>query len=260
MAIRYNKSYNEKINRSVRNFNRTVKRAEEAGIPKNRLPEPIKVSEIKGSFHNRKDVDKLLKQLDKFSRSSVKSMNKYTNDVRTTEWNYDFVKANQLLAKEYFESEYWRVAERASKFPGERDYLDTISAKIDLLSKDVTELDDVEFQASLRAVNQFINAPSLRKERYREYLHYIEEVMNVVGIPEEEQNKFFKKFEQLTPTQFLYAYDHSDIIARTYELYFKRDKYGDVILNTTTENAEELIDELFSQVDYIIEDAKANSV
>ena len=53
--------------------------------------------------------------------------------------------------------------------------------------------------------------------------------------------------------------DNNDIIGRIYELYFKRDENGEVVLNTDVDSANELIDVLFEEVDFIIEDAKTNS-
>ena len=84
--------------------------------------------------------------------------------------------------------------------------------------------------------------------------------MDTLNFPEEERKKFFKKFEQLTPTQFLYMYDNNPLIDRIYDLYLERDKDGDVILNTDNATAEDLINELMEQADVMIEDAKLNEV
>ena len=259
MAIRYNKDFNKRLYKTVRNYNRKIERAEGSGIPKNRLPHRLKVSDLKGSYTKRSELNKVLNQMENFNRSSVKAMGYFNEDVRTTKWNYDFVKTNQLPAIQYFENEFKRVEKRVSKLPGERGYLNTISAKIKTLQKDISEMDDNEFRASLSAINEFITRPSSLKDDYRQYLHCVEEVMDTLNMSTEKKNEFFKKFEQLTPTQFLYAYDNNDIIGRIYELYFKRDENGEVVLNTDVDSANELIDVLFEEVDFIIEDAKTNS-
>lgn len=260
MAIRYNKAYNARIRNIVHNFNQSRNRAEKAGVPKNRLPRTVKVSELKASYPTRKELEKALVQLESFSRKATNDRISIGDDFKTTRWNYDFVKNNRNLAKEYFEREYKRVESRTVKFPGERDYLNTISAKIETLGKNVNELDDKEFMASLNAVNQFLGASSMRKSQYRGFLSEVEEVMKTIGIKEDERDNFFKKFEGLTPTQFLYAYDNNDVIARVYALYFKRDAEGNLIINTSNGSAKDIIKDLFKKVDYIIEDAKTNSV
>ena len=84
--------------------------------------------------------------------------------------------------------------------------------------------------------------------------------MGVLEIDEDVKNNFFNKFQQLTPTQFLYAYDNNDIIARVYELYFKRNADGTVQLNTDVNSANDIMNSLFEQADLMVEDAKVNSV
>lgn len=260
MAIRYTPEYNAEIRRRVHNFNQNRKRAELAGVPKNRLPNPVKVSELKANIKTKSELERVLNQLDKFSKKATNDRINIGEDFKTTKWNYDYLKINRNLAKEYFENEYKRVEKRVSQLPGERNYLDTISAKIELLSKDINTLEDREFRASLNAVNEFMRAPSQRKTQYRSFLSEVEEVMKTIGYNKSKRDEFFKKFEQLTPTQFLYAYDNSGLIARVYALYFERDDSGDVVINTTHESAEEILNELFEQIDFIIEDAKLNSV
>ena len=259
MAVRYTPQYNAELRRKVHNFNQTVTRAEKAGVPKNRLPRKIKMRELKASYTSRKELERALEQLQTFTR---KSTNDRINigDYKTTQFNYDFVKTNKNLAKQYFQREFERVEKRVAKFPGERDYLNTISAKINTLGKDVRSLDDKEFKASINAINEFLGASSERKERYRGFLSEVEAVMDTLNVEEDRKNNFFKKFQQLTPTQFLYAYDNNDIIARVYELYFKRNDDGSVQLNTDVDSANEIIDSLFEQADLMIEDAKNNSV
>lgn len=260
MAIRYTPEYNAEIRRRVHNFNQTRNRAEKAGVPKNRLPNPVKVSELKSNYKTKRELERALNQLDKFSKKSTNQRINITDDFKTTKWNYDYVKGNRDLAKEYFKKEFERVEKRVSHYPGERDYLNTISAKIDILGKDINKLEEREFKASLSAVNEFMNAPSQRKSAYRGYLTVVEDVMDTLNIDSNKKNAFFKKFEQLTPTQFLYMYDNNALIERVYELYFKRNENGEVQLNTDVDSANEIIDELLEQADLMVEDAKLNSV
>lgn len=260
MAIQYTPKYNAEIRRRVHNFNQTRNRAEQAGVPKNRLPRTVKVSELKSNYKTRRELERALSQLDRFTRKGTQNRISIGDNFKTTKWNFDYVKNNQNLAKEYFEKEFKRVEKRTSKYAGERDYLNTISAKIDVLGKNIDSLDDKEFTASLNAVNEFMQAPSQQKTAYRSYLAVVEDVMDTLNVDKKKQDAFFKKFEQLTPTQFLYMYDNNDVISRVYELYFKKGEDGEVQLNTDVSSANEIIDSLLEQTDIMVEDAKANSV
>jgi hypothetical protein len=81
--------------------------------------------------------------------------------------------------------------------------------------------------------------------------------MQRLGYSQDEIDSVLNKFNKLNPKQFLYAYDHFDIISRIYELA-DSPIYGGLKLNTTEEDAENLVDTLMEQVDGVITDAKNN--
>ena len=169
------------------------------------------------------------------------------------------MRTNLNDAYEYFAKEYERVNTRVLRFPGERTYLDTISSKMEMLRKDINKASESEFRSMLSAVNEFYSAPELRKVHYRGFLSEVDWVMEQTGISQEDRDKFFKKFEQLTPTQFLYAYDHNDIINKIYSLYRKIPGNDEAELRDP-ENAEELIRELMAEADIIVNESKQMSL
>ena len=177
--------------------------------------------------------------------------------VKAIDWEMKYLKNNLNSAKAYFEREYDRVSKRIGRFPGERAYLDTISAKINLLNLDTTYMNQNQFRSAMSAVNEFAKAPTNLKSRYRGFLSEVEWVMDRVGISDKDKEKFFNKFSKLSPTQFLYAYDNNPLIARIYNLYFKTEG-GEAIMTTTTDDAEKQIESLFEQVDDIVNDAIKN--
>ena len=81
--------------------------------------------------------------------------------------------------------------------------------------------------------------------------------MEKTGYSKEERARFFNKFSKLTPSQFIYAYNHNDIIEKVFSLYHK--DYGEEEARLTDEeNADTIIEELIQQADAIIKDAKDN--
>lgn len=257
MSIRFSKDYENKIRSSIKNYNTRVKRALDAGVPKNRLPELAKISEFKYNYTSKREMDKALARLDRFTRDSTNKTK--VGEINASKWKYDYLRNNKNLALDYFQSEYDRVNKRVLTYPGERMYLNNISAKIDVLKKKTKEMEQYEFDASVSAVNEFMHVSSQRTKQYRGFLHEVDVVMDVLDIPETDKKKFFKKFEVLTPSQFFYAYDNSSLISRVYELYFKRDEDGEVILNTDGVTAKKLINSLMEEADDIITDALVNA-
>ena len=72
---------------------------------------------------------------------------------------------------------------------------------------------------------------------------------------------FFEKFNQLTPEEFQYIYDNSDLINRIYMLVDSPSHGGtkEITMNASPKAARELIDTLFEEVDGLILEAKENS-
>lgn len=256
MAIHFDKDLNAQLRKEVRNFNRRRDRLERAGY-KN-IPRRQYVSELKARYSVRSDLTREIERLKNFSRGDLERKIETDGGVKAVEWEFDYVKSNRKAAKEYFEREYERVSKRIGKFPGERTYLDTISAKIDLMSKDIRYMNQSEFRSAVTAVNEFAKSPSQIKAEYRGFLSEVDWVMTNLGYSKEKRDEFFKKFEKLTPSQFIYAYDNNDIIGRIYSLYHK--DYGDDEgrLTTSEEDAETLMDTLMEEADDIVLDAQMN--
>lgn len=257
MAIKYSPALNLRLRNDVRNYNKRIKRAEAKGL--RNLPPLLKVRDIKALYTDRRQLERELNRIESLNRKDLTNRYSKKGGARGLDWQFEFVKSNQIAAKEYFTKEYGRVNAKVSRFPGERTYLDTISSKIDMLSKNINDASESQFRSMLSATIEFQNSPELRRKSYRGFLSEVDWVMDQTGISQEQRDKFFKKFEQLTPTQFLYAYDNNDIINKIYSLY-RKDFGAEEAVLTDPENAEELIRQLMSEADEIVNDAKLNSL
>lgn len=256
MAIKYSKDLNAEIRNTVRNFNKRVVRAEKRGF--RNLPNTVKVSELKSRYENRSQLVRELRRLQNFKRGDILTRVENQGGARAISWQFDFIKTNAKEAKEYFEREYERVNKRLGKYPGERLYRDAIASKINLLERNINYLTQSQFRSVMSAVNEFYNVPRNREAQYRGFLSEVEWVMEQTGIPQEERDKFFKKFSKLTPSQFLYAYQNNPIIERIYNLYQKRED-GESYLTDSEENATDLMDTLMEDAEDIVNDAKLNA-
>ena len=255
MAINFDDQLNERLRNTVRNFNKRHSRLEAAGV--RNLPNHQYVYELKRRYTKRSDLEKELRFLERFTKNELANTKKLSEDFKVKEWQYDYLKNNTKNAVAYFKDEYERVNKRTGRYPGERTYLDSIAAKIDVLSTDIKSMNESEIRSAITAVNEFAISPSQRRWQYRGFLSEVDWVMEKTGYSKEERDKFFNKFSKLTPSQFLYAYDHNDIIEKVYSLYHK--DYGEDEARLTDEKgADSIIEDLLEQVDDIIKDAKEN--
>lgn len=257
MAIRFDSGYNKNIRSIVANYNQRRKRMIKAGYKQ--VPRAALVSELKGRYSTRNELDRELNYLKNLGKKDLLRRVETSGGVKAIGWQYDYAKNNLKNAREYFVSEYKRVSKRVAKYPGERQYLDTIKNKINLLDMNIDYMNQSDFRSVITTIDEFAMSPSMRKAQYRGFLSEVDWVMEKIGYDEEKRDKFFKKFSKLTPTQFLYAYDNNDIIGKIYRLYHK--DYGQEEATLTDgEDAETLMDLLTEQADVIIEDAKENAV
>lgn len=253
MAIRYSKELNARLRREVDNYNKKRKRAIQRGF--RQLPPAMKVSELKARYTVKSDLDREINRLRKFNITDALEKVETQGGVDSTSWELKYLKGNVANARDYFEREYQRVSKRVSKFPGEAERLNNIKAKIDILDIDLSYMNQDQFRSAKRAIFEYVEAPAKRKAGYRGFLTEVDLVMQRLGYSSDEIDSVLDKFNELKPEQFLYAYDHFDIISRIYELA-DSPIYGGLKMNTTDEDAENLVDTLKDEVDGIIKDAK----
>lgn len=255
MAIRYNKELNARLRREVDNFNKKRKRAIQRGF--RQLPPAMKVSELKARYTVKSDLDRELNRLRKFNITNALERVETQGGIDSTAWELKYLKGNVRNARDYFQRELNRASKRVAKFPGEAERVNNIRAKIDILDIDLSYMNQEQFRSAKRAIFEYVEAPAKRKAGYRGFLTEVDLVMQRLGYSQDEIDSVLDKFNELNADQFLYAYDHFDIISRIYELA-DSPVYGGLKLNTTDEDAENLVDTLREQVDGVITDAKNN--
>ena len=255
MAIRYSKELNARLRREVDNFNKKRKCAIQRGF--RQLPPAMKVSELKARFTVKSDLDREINRLRKFNITDALEKVETQGGIYSTSWELKYLKGNVRNARDYFERELKRVSKRVAKFPGEAERLNNIKAKIDILDIDLSYMDQEQFRSARRAIFEYVEAPAKRKAGYRGFLSEVDLVMQRLGYSQDEIDSVLNKFNKLNPEQFLYAYDHFDIISRVYDLA-DSPPYGGLKMNTTDDDAENIVDTLMEQIDEVITDAKNN--
>lgn len=254
MAIRYDANYNAKINRVVKNFNQKRNRAIKRGFKS--VPPPIKVSELKARYTTRKDLNKQLDLLSKFAHGRD-VLNRIENQggARAIKWEFDYLKGNEKLARDFFIREYNRLAPKTVDFPGEKMRLDNIKYKIDMLDLDITTMSQSQFKTYKSAITEFINKPKNYAAGYRGFLSQVERVMRYLNFDDDTIDRFFDKFSALEPEQFHKLYEDSDLISRIYEIA-DSPIYGEMKLNSSDEDAEKLINTLMEETDDLVKKAQ----
>ena len=257
MTIRYNQGYNAKIARTVKNFNQKRNRMYAKGFRD--LPQAVKVSDIKARNKTRKDLDRELALMSKFSKggSDILSSMENLGGATTTSWNMQYLKQNVKQAREHFLRQYKITAAKVGEMPGERLHLETLAEKLSILDMDVKYMSQEQFRNYQATINEYLRYPGVQRGGYRGFLSEVTEIMKRVGIEDKDINTFIDKMKQLTPDQFTKMYQESDLINRIYNIADSPIYGGGLKLDPEdAKEAKEISQALLEQVDDLIKKAK----
>lgn len=252
--MKYSKEFNSQAQNIVKNYNAKVKRARNAGIK--RVPETVKLRELKALNKTSVELNRELNRLKSFERSTLNPITTKGGAI-TTSFQLKTLKSNLIGARKYFASEVARREKRNLRFPSERLLLVNTQEKEMLLYQDIESLSPEDFRSFAATIREYETYPAKRAAGYRGFLSEVDNVMQMLGYSEETIKELVNKFNKLNPDQFFYAYDNSDLIARIYELA-DSPIYGELKLNTTEDDATDLINTLMEEADNIIKDAIEN--
>lgn len=265
MAIRYTPEFNKRISRIVRRYNTALKKAHDIDkIRKDRLPDPVSVKSLKSSYTKRRDLERELRTLEKFSRQSVK------NEQRggISNYEYESIKKNRQVTIKYFENTVRVLRSKAlNNYPSELNRVKTIERNLDILRKGASRATDDELKTMKAYVDKYRKSFTLQASGYRGFMSEIEMIIDYLNlsasedekITDEQKEAFFKKFSALTPEEFYEIYEEKDLVERVYMLA-DSPKYtgGELKLYGSSEYARDLINTLMEEADLLIAEVKSN--
>lgn len=256
MAIRYTPEYNKKIRDAVKHFNTVRNTLNKRGIKI--TPPPMKVSELKARYQTRRELNKELTLLNKLSSSNDKLLKDVEGQggAKSIAWNLDYLKLNQKNAINYFERQKAIEIKREPMFAGERMRLDAIEQKLQYLNMDVDYMDQEQFRTYQSSITNYLSVPAKIKGGYRGFLSEVENVMRYTGYDDKSINVVFNKLKVLNPSEFDELYQTSELIKRIYELADSPEYENGIKLNTSMDNAHELLDAFIESLDSEIEKVK----
>lgn len=257
MAIRYDAGYNAKIAKVVKRFNQKRIRAIRQGYKE--IPDPVKVSDLKARYSSRRELNKELTLLNKFSSGGANVLETVENSggAVAIKWEFDHLKANAKQAKDFYARQYKIIASKLGRFPSERIRLDAIRNKVAALDVDLAYMNQKQFNAYKGVIRDYLSQASKRRGGYRGFMAQTLQIMRTVGIEEKDINRVMSKINTLSPEQFTQMYEQSDLISRIFELadspiYTS----GKLKLYTTQDDAKDLLNTLVEEVDDLVKKAK----
>ena len=260
--IRYNKTLNDKINKTVRNYNAKINRLARTN-PYLALPEKITATKIKKQSDTRKDVERKLKSLQRFSRRGAENTVMLPSGELISNYELAELKRESARLQRNLTRRINKLASIKPKVAGvEQDYtyaemgdmrLNNMIAKRNALKNMKNKLTTGEeisryaklIETTRNKQNYQIN---IFKNNYLDKMLFAEAYM--IGYDRDKINVIKEKLSSLSNKDFLSAFDNEKLFQMVRDLYPKATSTGDYFV--FEEQLTDVYDELYNQIDDIV--------
>ena len=259
MAIRYSSEDNRRIAKIVQSYNKKVRRANVEGkIRKSDLPALASVKELKRSYQRRADLERELKNLQKFTRKSARLSAEDKVSGAVTEYDVSLIKSNKRATLKYLQRRADIIRAKAeSNYPLQKERLNAIEKNIEILSMSTSKASPSQLKAMARSVENYRQSFERQATGYRGFLSEVDKIMTQLDIPKSDRDALFNKLSKLNEEEFNELYERNDLIDRIYQLADSpKNKNEDLILNASDEYAKELVTTLMEEIDGMVAQVK----
>ena len=261
MAIRYTKQLNTNINNIVRNFNAKVRRLEKSS-EELYIPEKVSVNELKASAQNRRELDRMLKDLQRYSERGMEKTVRFASGIEMSKYQSELLKRNLRIAKakttrdiSNFKSTPIKVFGIPQNTPHEYDeaYLN-LKAQRERLDKDISRLSKKELERLNANINDILESYKLDEQYKENWLDMLEKLSYYGTISDDKRMIIAERIKNISPSNFAKMYRNEKSIKAIQELY------KDVIRNKgnvdeeTESDIQDVIGNFFTNLDKIVQD------
>lgn len=262
MAIRYDKSLNQEINRTIKNFNQKIARLEKQ--ERELLPSKITKKDLKDNVYTRAELRRKLKELQRFSTRGVEDVIETSGGARLTKYDYQNLKKENARIKRNITRELNRMRVEKPKIfgksqtstfseMGDSDYLNLI-ARRKALEKNINKLTSEELNRFKKLIEktgksqQYMN--SIFKENYFEMLTDLAYYFNY---DKDKLNLLNQKLMKLKPNDFLKLFKDDKSIRAILDYYpVVTNSFNAINPDDIKEDVVNLYDNLIDNIDDII--------
>lgn len=260
MAIRYNKELNTSINAIVRNYNAKITRLEKVA-EELYLPEKTSVRELKESAKNRQELNRMLKDLQRYSERGMEQTVRFSSGVEMSKYQSEKLKRNLRIAKakatrqlNSFTSTPIKVFGIPQNTPHEYDeaYIN-LKAQREKLDKDISKLNKRELERLESNINDLLESYEMEEMYKNNWLDMIDKLGYYGEIDSSKIEAIKERIKNISPSNFTKLYRNEKSIKALQELY------RDIVRNKTVD--EELVSDIddvmsnfYSNLDIILKD------
>ena len=227
MAIRWDKKYTKQVQRIVSNFNKRLEYQESYGAQY--LPEKTSMAYIRDVFTSRRDLNRYLRQLERFNAKSAQIVKVGYENKKMTRWEKETLIQNRASArakiKKAMAQTRSRQGTRLREFERGESYL-TMKSELKRLGRSLSKMSARQIESNERIAAKYREIAKrnrLFKKNFKEML--LKDSIQAKTNPEQ-TGRIMGMIEQLTPDELLDLYnDNPNIryIVEHYHLYTSDD-------------------------------------
>lgn len=226
--INYNKQFEARMNKIVRNFNAKVNRLQKQGMKY--LPEKTSVAELKANYFERDSLKRRLKQLERFSTKGAEDIVELGGGAKATKWQVNTLLSDMKYMKQYYSRKidtYGNIIPTVSGQKQTVSYARMGDAKYEnlkvlrkSLNKDINKLDQSDFNRLNRKVKSQIRRKEQQKYIFwANYFTFLEDVGYKADIDPELIERVKNKLSNIDIDDFMALYEHEEGVLDLVDYY-----------------------------------------
>lgn len=197
MAIKYDREFNQYIQRVVSNFNRKVDRLEKQG--KELLPDKVYVADLKAQYDKRYELKRKLNELQRFSNQGVEEVIRTEGGIKTTKYALENAKREIRRAKYVTTKDINRMAAKSTPLTITRNSaLNLAKARRELLSKDIELVSKRQLESMLSNVNRILDYDKKSEEYQQNFFQVLFSEASYSGVDQSILDSIQNNLSQLS--------------------------------------------------------------
>ena len=264
MAIRYDKKLDQEINRTIKNFNQKIARLEKQ--EKELLPSKITKKDLKESVYTRSELQRKLKELQRFSKRGAEEVITTRGGVRITKYELNEIKRENARLKRNITREINRLKVNKPKIlgktqtstfseMGDTDYLNLV-ARRKALEKDINKLLRDEFERFTKLIKKTGRSQKYMNTVFKEnYFEMLTDLAYYYGYDNKKLDEMKKKLMKLKPNDFLKLFKEDKSIRAILDYYpIVTNSFNAINPDDIKDDVITLYDNLIDNIDMIMQD------
>ena len=264
MAIRYDKKINQEINRTIKNFNQKIARLEKQ--EHELLPSKITKQELKNTSFTRAELQRKLKELQRFSKRRAEDIIETKGGVKLTQYELSKIKRENARVKRNITREINRLKVEKPKIFGKKqtstfsemgdtDYLNLV-ARRNALEKDINKLSREEFERFTKLIEKTGKNQQYMNNMFKDnYFEMLTDLAYYFDYDNDKLNILKQKLMNLKPNNFLKLFKEDKSIRAILDYYpVVTNSFNAINPDDIKEDVINLYDNLIDNIDMIIQD------